>query len=282
MVMMSLMLATGLAAAIATWAVLRLLHREYLRYRATYEHETGTGLADFFLFLDPAQIWSANVFVALTVAGTVFIAGGDVLFSSLAGGAALWGPGWALIIARRKRLRRIDEQLPDFLLALSGALRAGSGLQAGIRLVSLHTRRPLAQELGLLQQQLRMGIGFDEALDFFHARVATESTGLLVASIKVAGQTGGSLAEILERIAFTLRTRLQLLKKVRALTSQGRLQAWIMACLPLLLIAVLHVLEKESMRLLWSTPAGWGVLATVAVLEITGVYSVKRIVNIEV
>lgn len=277
-----LMVMTGLSAGFATWLALRLLEREYRRYRVTFEHETVVGLADFFLFLDPSQLWGAHLFLALTFSGLALILGLHPLLAVLLAIVVLIVPRWALAWARARRCRQIDEQLPDFLLALAGALRSGAGLQTGLRMVSQHMQRPLVQELGLLLQQQRMGMSFRDGLDALHARIDTDSVGLVVAAIKVAGHTGGSLAETLERISQTLRTRLQLLRKLRALTSQGRLQAWIMACLPILLIGALYFLDPLTMEQLWRTPLGWGVLLLVALLECLGVFLVRRIINIEV
>lgn len=282
MAILILMLAIAVLAAIVAWAALHLLQKEYARYRAVFQHETVHGLADFFLFVDPAQLWGVNLFLALLVAVLSLAMGGQPLLSALFAFAAMALPRWGLAKARHRRRRRIDEQLPDFLLALAGALRAGSGLQTGLRLVARHAERPLAQELGLLLQQQRMGLSFDEALDSLQGRVGTESVGLIVAAIKVAGHTGGSLAETLERISLTLRTRLQLLGKIRALTSQGRMQAWIMAGLPVVLALALNALDPHTMSQLWLSTAGWAVLLAVAVLECVGIYLVRRIVAIEV
>ncbi|MFT0851018.1 type II secretion system F family protein [Achromobacter sp. F4_2707] len=282
MAILIFMLATGLATAITAWAGIHLLQKEYARYRATFQHETVHGLADFFLFLDPGQLWGVNLLLAMLWAVLPLLLGMPLVVALGAGAAALVLPPRLLAWARQRRYRRVDEQLPDFLLALAGALRAGSGLQSGLRMVSGHAQRPLAQELGLLMQQQRMGLAFNDALDAFHRRVATESVGLVVAAIKVAGHTGGSLAETLERISLTLRTRLQLLGKIRALTSQGRMQARVMACLPIALGLALYALDPHAMSQLWGTAIGWGVLVLVAVLEGVGMYLVRRMVSIEV
>lgn len=282
MAILILMMATAVVAGIAAWAGLQLVQKEYVRYRATFQHETVHGLADFFLFLDPAQLWGVNLSLAIFVAGAAYAILGQVLLAGIAGVCALAVPRWLLGWARRRRHRHIDGQLPDFLLALAGALRAGSGLQSGLRLVSQHAPRPLAQELGLLLQQQRMGLAFNDALDGLQGRVPTESVGLIVAAIKVAGHTGGSLAETLERISMTLRMRLQLLGKIRALTSQGRMQAWIMAALPIVLGLALHALDPAAMSQLWQTAMGWAVLLLIVMLEGVGVYLVRRIVAIEV
>lgn len=282
MAVLIFMLAVGMFATIAVWMGLRLLQREFARYRSIFKTDTEQGLADFFLFVDPAQLWGVNLFFALASALMPLVFGGHVWMSFMVAGVALVLPRWGLAWARGRRRRRIDEQLPDFLLALAGSLRAGSGLQSGLHLVARHVNKPLAQELALLLQQQRMGLSFNDALDALHGRVGTESLELVVAAIKVAGHTGGSLAETLERISLTLRTRLQLMGKVRALTSQGRMQAWIMGGLPVLLALALHALDPQAMSQLWGTAVGWAVLLLVVVLECVGVYLVRRIVDIEV
>jgi tight adherence protein B len=282
MAIVVLMLACGALAALAAWQLIQFFQKEYVRYRMRFESDAVHGLADFFLFLDPSALWGVNLAVALVPAGAFLLMGAEPLVVAVTASVGMMLPRALLGHARRRRLHRIDAQFPDFLLALAGALRAGSGMQSGLHQVAQHAARPLSLELNLILQQQRMGLSFTEALDALHARVPTESTGLVVAAIKVAVHTGGSLAETLERISHTLRTRLQLQGKIRALTSQGRMQAWIMAGLPFLLVFALHALDPESMRPLWSTAAGWVVIAFVAVLEVAGLYMVRRIVNIDV
>lgn len=133
----------------------------------------------------------------------------------------------------------------------------------------------------MLREQ-RMGVSFEQALHNLHARMPGEGAGLVVSSLNIALHNGGNLAETLERIAMTLRARTRLRARVDALTSQGRLQAWIMACLPLALALVLDQLDPETMALLWHTPTGWAVLAVVALLEVAGIMLIRRIVDIQV
>lgn len=282
MAIMILTLASGLFAALAAWITLQRLQHEYERYRRSFQYEAEHGLADFFLFLDPNQVWGATVAFACAVLGTLMVIGVPLAVAIPSSVAMLALPRFALAAARRRRLNRLDAQLPDFLLALAGVLRSGSGLQVALRQVARHSVRPLAQELGLFLQQQRMGLSFVEALDALQGRASTESVGLVVAAIKVSGHTGGSLAETLERISATLRTRLQLLGRIRALTAQGRMQAWVMAALPAVLAAALYAIDPESMAMLWRTAEGWAVVALILILEGAGFFMVRRIVNIEV
>src|SRR5690606_18999795 len=199
-----------------------------------------------------------------------------------AAGVVLAAPRWALGHLRRRRQSRFDEQLPDLLLSLSGALRAGSSVQAALHHIVPQAPVPLSQEFGLVLREQRMGVPLEQALANLQERMPSEGTGLVVSSLSIALGNGGNLAETLERIAATLRARTQLRVRVAALTSQGRLQAWIMACLPLALALVLDHLDPQSMALLWHTPAGWAVLAVVAVLELAGIALIRRIVDIQV
>jgi tight adherence protein B len=172
--------------------------------------------------------------------------------------------------------------LPDALLALGSALRAGATLQAGLRQIVAEGQAPLAQEFGLMLSEQRLGVTIDESLSNLYRRVPTETSNLVVSALRIAADTGGNLAETLERIAATVRARLHMEGRIRALTAQGRMQARVVGALPLLLIAVLYRLEPDAMRQLWTTAHGWAVLLTVLSLETFGLWMIRRIVRIDV
>jgi tight adherence protein B len=100
--------------------------------------------------------------------------------------------------------------------------------------------------------------------------------------MRIARETGGGLAETLERTAATLRAQHAMELKIRALTAQGKLQAWVVGLLPLFLLWVLTQMEPAAMSLLWTTQMGWGVLVAVAIMEFFGVWIIRRIVAIDV
>src|SRR5699024_6377652 len=137
---------------------------------------------------------------------------------------------------------------------------------------------PLAQELRLVLREQRMGVSFEQVLLNFYRRVPIESVSLTVSALNIATHSGGSLAETLERISATLRARLHLIGRVRALTSQGRMQMWVMAGMPPVLVFVLHRIDPDAVSALWSTPVGWAVLLAVFVLETLGIWIIYRIV----
>ncbi|MNS97310.1 Bacterial type II secretion system protein F domain protein [compost metagenome] len=226
-------------------------------------------------------MWLAAVACAALSAALAFSLTGSGILAALFAGLASRAPRMTVEMLRRRRARRFEQQLPMALLMLASALRAGVALPTGLRHVVEQSGAPLAQEFGLMLREQRLGVPWDAALGNLQSRMPADSTSLVVAAMRIAAQTGGNLAEALESIAQTLRARLQLQAKLQALTSQGRLQAWIVGALPLVLLAVLNELEPDIMGLLWHTPMGWGVLAMVAVLETAGVLLIRRIVRIE-
>ncbi|HEY9460858.1 MAG TPA: type II secretion system F family protein [Paralcaligenes sp.] len=281
MVIVFLLCMVVLVAALA-WIAQDWANRAYQRYQTAFEKEAKARLSEFFLFFDPAQLWLVNVILCTCLVATIFVVSGAPWLAGCAGAMALVMPQYVIARMRRRRLAHFDEQLPDVLLALAGALRAGSGVQAALRHIVAQAPNPLAQEFGLMLREQRIGVSFEQALTELYVRVPTEGTGLIVSSLKIAVQSGGNLAETLERIAGTLRARLHLLGRVQALTSQGRLQAWVMAGLPFGLALVLDRLDPESMALLWSTPLGWAVIAVILGLELLGILFIRRIVDIQV
>ena len=133
----------------------------------------------------------------------------------------------------------------------------------------------------MLRQQ-RLGVSFEDALLNLQERLPTEATVLLVSSLRIASDTGGNLADALERIASTVRSRLHMEGRIRALTAQGRLQALVVGLLPALLLLVLHKLEPEAMAELWRTPMGWATLAILVMMETCGLWLIRRIVRVDV
>uniref|UniRef100_UPI003341D87B type II secretion system F family protein n=1 Tax=Castellaniella defragrans TaxID=75697 RepID=UPI003341D87B len=276
----ALILVFGLAAG-GAWMALGVLARGWHVYETRLQEDARIQLDEFFLFLDPARLWGGLTLASL--AGGVLLAwvSGQWWLGTVAVALALAMPRFALRLLRVRRARRFDEQLPELVQALAGALRAGSGLQPALRHIVSHSPAPLSQEFGLLLREQRMGVGFHEALAHLRVRMPTQACSLVVSALGVAAQSGGGLSDTLEGIAQTLRARHHWQGRVRALTAQGRLQSWIMAGLPLVMAAILHRLEPEAMALLWTTIPGWIVLAAVLVLETVGVMLIQRIMAID-
>lgn len=281
-ILIALTVVAAIAATLLAWFVIDIGISTMARYRAQFTERTRFQAREFFLFIDPGKIFAAHV--ALVVLGSMVTA---LCFRNivlgLATGAALgFLPRVLYARMRIRRLRRFEEQLPDALTMLSGALRAGLSLRSAIGQLVMEAPAPLGQEFTLLLREQRMGATLEQSLNGLMRRVPTPTTVLTVSAMRIASETGGGLAEMLERTANTVRSRLQIEGKISALTAQGKLQAWIVGLLPVALMLVLNEMQPDTMGVLWHTQMGWGALIVIAVLEALGIYVIRRIVAIDV
>jgi len=276
------MLSIALATGAAVWMLSGVVIQAFARQRDAFTEQAGVRLSEAFLFIDPSRLWIAAMVLAGIAASLTMILTQLWILAAAAAIAGMILPGRWLNRLRLRRQQRFDVQLPDALLALAGGLRAGSSVQGAVGHVVSEADAPLGQELGLMLRQQRLGVSFEDALLNLQERLPTEATVLLVSSLRIASDTGGNLADALERIASTVRSRLHMEGRIRALTAQGRLQALVVGLLPALLLLVLHKLEPEAMAELWRTPMGWATLAILVMMETCGLWLIRRIVRIDV
>lgn len=180
----------------------------------------------------------------------------------------------------KKRIERFEKQFPDFMLALASALRAGSSLRIGLQRLVPHSQEPIRQELELCLKELRMGLSLSQALNHLHQRTKCESTALFKSALVVAGQSGGGLAELLENMAQTISTRTYIEGRINALTAQGRLQAWIMVLLPVIVGVALYAIDANLVAPLWQERVGQILLTVMVVLELIGLWWIQRLVTV--
>jgi tight adherence protein B len=272
----------ALSAALLAWFAIDVGSATLARYRASFTERTQFQVQEFFLFIDPRKIFIANLGVMGAGAALAALVSGNTLLAIPAFFILGWLPRLTYGWLRRRRLLRFEEQLPDALTMLSGALRAGLGLNAAIAQLVIEAQPPLVQEFSLMLREQRLGVTQEQSLNALARRIPTQTTVLAVAAMRIAAETGGGLAEMLERTANTVRSRLQMEGKIRALTAQGKLQAWVVGLLPVALMLVLNRMEPDAMDLLWHTRAGWGALTLMAFLETMGMYLIRKIAAIDV
>ena len=277
----TLVVGVGMAAALLVWAASGIVTGGLRAYRAVFTERTHVRLREMFLFVDVSRLYALNVsLLPLAFAGGWWL-GGPALGAGAAAIAAL-SPWLATRWLRRRRLTALEQQLPDALLMLSGGLKAGGSLSGAIQQYVREARPPLSQELDLLLREQRLGVSLDEALEALGRRVPLQSMVLAVCAMRIATETGGGLAEALERASSTLRSKLAMESKIGALTAQGKLQALVVGLLPLGMLYAMLKLEPADTGLLFTTHLGWGVLAVIGVLECFGVLLIRRIVAIDV
>ncbi|MBS0388782.1 MAG: type II secretion system F family protein [Proteobacteria bacterium] len=220
--------------------------------------------------------------VVIAVAAIVAGVTRNGLLGSVAGALALLLPAAAARRWRSRRRRLLLRQLPDCLELLAASLRSGLALLPAIQHLAQHQPAPIGQELTLVVRRYRMGTTLDDALEDFQRRIGGTESALFMTAVSVARQLGGNLSDVLARLSQTLREKQAIEGKIAALTAQGRLQARIVGLLPLALLVVMTRMEPRAMRLMYTTPQGWATLLVLAVLEISGLLLLRRLVRIDV
>ena len=279
---LAVLLAIALAAALLAWFAAQTGAGALSRYRSDFTERTRFQAQEFFLFVDPRQLFAVNIAIMLLGAVLAWIATGSLVIAVPVFFALALLPRLLYAGMRSRRRQKFEQQLPDALMMLSGGLRAGVGLNAAMQQLVSESHAPLAQEFMLMLREQRLGVTLEQSLNNLARRMPTQTTVLVVSAMRIASDTGGGLAETLERTAHTIRSRLQMEGKIAALTAQGKLQAWVVSLLPVLLMLVLDHMEPEAMHYLWHTRLGWATLIGIALLESMGVYVIRRIIAIDV
>jgi tight adherence protein B len=189
-------------------------------------------------------------------------------------------PAVYLGFRKRKRMGRLDEQLIEALMLMSGGLRAGYSFLQGAEAVVRDLESPIQDEFRALLQDLRVGVQMEEALPALAQRAGTEEFDMMVTAVLVQRSSGGNLAEVLETIAHTIRERLRIRREVATLTAQERMSSYVVGGLPVFAFAFLSFINPGYLDLLFGTDFGRLLLAAVVGLELIGFFIIRKIIDI--
>jgi tight adherence protein B len=189
--------------------------------------------------------------------------------------------GW-LMLKRKRRLTRFGNQMPDALELLSRSLRAGHSLNAGFGLVAKEMEEPLAREFGRAFEEQNLGIPLDEAIEDMADRVPNMDLRFFATAVILQRQTGGDLAEILDKIGRLIRERQQIQGQIQALTGEGRMSGAVLLALPPVLFLVMLKLNYDYVMMLFTDELGRYMLGFGLITQILGALVIKKIITIKV
>lgn len=248
----------------------------------TRQAEEEGGLRDMFIAVDPQKLFYYNMAALFIVPALLW---GFTENAVVVVGAAIFiiiFPRLYVRWLKKRRFEQFEKQLPDALLMVSGAMRAGASLTVAMESMVKEQKPPLAQEFDLLLREQRVGVDFDTALKNMEKRLPIQDFIMVVSGMRISREVGGNLADILETLADTLRMKHQMEGKIKALTAQGKMQGLVMTSLPLFLMFILTHMEPEAMAPLYNTLVGWATLSVIAVMEVIGYVAIQKIVSIDV
>ena len=223
-----------------------------------------------------------SVCSALLVGTAVYLRTNGTFLSVVLGGAASAAPLLYILQQRSRRFAKFEEGLPGALDLMVSALRAGHSLTSALESVCREMPNPIGGEFRKCFDEQNFGLELRESMLNLAARVPIHDVHIVVTAILIQKESGGNLAEILEKVAYIIRERFQLKRQVRVHTAQGRLTGMILAALPLILGIGLYLLNPEHMSVLWQTPLGLKLMYIATVMTVIGGLIIRRIVNIRI
>jgi tight adherence protein B len=189
--------------------------------------------------------------------------------------------GW-LLFRRKRRMSRFEAQLPDALELVSRALRSGHSLASGLNVVCDEMPEPISMEFSVAFEEQNLGIPIEKALKNMLDRVPNLDLKFFVTAVAIQRQSGGDLAEILDKISHIIRERFQILGQVKALTGEGRMSGIVLMALPIALFFAVYYLNPEYVMLLFTEELGRQMIFFAFILQLIGAYVIKKIIDIKV
>jgi tight adherence protein B len=203
---------------------------------------------------------------------------GSILFALL----ATIAPWIYLSMRKKRRLARFEQQLPDALDMIARSLRAGHAFTGGMQMVVMEFAEPARGEFRKTLDEINFGVSYEDALRSMAERVDCPDLKFFALSVIIQRQSGGNLAEILDKISYLIRERFKLMGKVQALTGEARISALILSLLPFFMTAALYVVNKGYMEILFRDPVGRIMAVVALVMMIFGILAMRRMIAIKV
>ena len=183
---------------------------------------------------------------------------------------------------RNKRLRKFNTQLPDTLDLMTRSLAVGHAFSESLYQVASEMPDPIATEFRIAFEEQKLGLSTNVALDRLTERIPLPDLRLCVIAMHIQRETGGNLAEILEKVSQTIRERFKLMEDFRTMTTSARGSAWILCGLPFGMILLMTYLNPDYMKVLVYDQRGHYILGTAAVMQMLGIITIKKILKIRV
>jgi tight adherence protein B len=223
-----------------------------------------------------------RVFLVVAPAVLALFVFNQPLIAAALTGAGFLLPGMYLGIKSKARMKKFNNQLAEFLTLVVNALRAGQSFLQGVDHASRESPDPIRSEFALLLQETNLGLPVEAAFQNMVNRVPSKDLEITATAYLIQKNVGGNLADVMEKVAATIRERVKLEGQIRVLTAQGMLSGVLVGALPFVLGVVLYGMNPDYVSMLWTTEIGRYMLAGAVVLQILGALAIKKIVTIDI
>lgn len=232
--------------------------------------------------------WTAGGLILMSIACfiipayLVYFKTGGFLLSFLAGIFISICPFGFVLFKRRSRFNKFEQLLPEALDLMVSAMRAGHSLNSSLDLVANEISDPIGTEFRICFEEQNYGLEMTTAMHNLISRIPLHDLKMVVTAILIQKESGGNLAEVLDKVAYVIRERFRLKRQVRTHTAQGRMTGWVLTLLPIVLGLLLYIINPKDMSLLWKRAIGVKLLYAAAGMVVVGGLIIRKIVNMEV
>jgi len=195
--------------------------------------------------------------------------------------------GWflpSLIVKNKikKRARLLNEQLADALSMMSNSLKTGYSFFQAVDMVAEEMNGPIAEEFTIFKKEVNLGQSTEKAFENMVARVSSEDLELVITAVLIQRQVGGNLSEVLDNITETIRDRVRIKGELKTITAQGKISGIVISLLPVILCFVIYMINPAQMSMLFTRPLGLAMVVAAVVMELIGIFLIRKVVRIEI
>ena len=256
------------------------MNRSLVRLQAALHLKMMLDQAD--LHVTPSRLVMFSAMAGMLAALAVSVITISILMMLGAGIVAAMLPFMHVWWKRKKRFEAFLENLPDALDLMSRALSAGHAFSEALHMVSAEMPEPISGEFRKAYEEQNLGLSLKLAMENLTQRIPLLDLRMCVTAVMIQRETGGNLAEILEKVSYTIRERFRIMGDLKTLTTSSRMSAWLLCGLPIFVTIVITIMNPYYMAILWKDTRGHYLIAAAMLLQVTGMLIVRKILDIKI
>jgi tight adherence protein B len=256
------------------------VNRSLIRLQAALHLKRMLDQAD--IHITPSRLIMFSVMAGVLGALATSVASSLILLMLLCGVVTASLPFVHVWWKRKKRFDHFLEHLPDTLDLMSRGLSAGHAFSETLQMVAAEMPDPIASEFRKTYEEQNLGLSLKLALENLTQRMPLLDLRMCVTAVLIQKETGGNLAEILEKVAYTIRERFRIMGDLKTLTTSSRMSAWLLCALPIFVAIAVTVMNPDYMSVLWKDQRGHYLIAAAMFMQITGMLIVRKILDIKI
>ena len=257
-----------------------LLNRLLSRFEAATRIDRRLKQADMTIRVGTFVLLSLGLFFAGIVAGKIFH--WPAIISVVVGGVLMIVPNIVIDARRRRRFKRFMIHFPEALEMFARSLRAGHSFTGAIQLVAQEMPHPIGPEFSKVFEEQNLGIPLRQALLGMAERIEALDVKFFVTAILIQRETGGNLAEIIDKIGHVIRERFRIQGQLKIFTAQARMSGIVLALLPVGVAVLVGMMNPEYLKPLWFEKTGKIMIAVAVTLQVLGVIAIRKIIRIKI